>query len=1072
MTVVNVSNFAFHVVLGRWLGPESYGVLVTLLSVTAILTVPLAAVQTTVTLSVAELPEGEEAPPLGRLIRITVGVGAAAVVLWTLATSSVDGFLHLAKSPTATIVLGLWLLPSIVIAVLQGVLIGQRRFKVVALSQLVGVGLARLFLGIVLVKAGLGVTGAIAATVIGAAISCMLLLPALRPQLTWRGTFVPRARDALLAAGALGGATVLLGLDTWLARHFLGAGDAGYFAAAATAGRAALFLPAAITVVYFPRLAASRGAGPEARRALFRCLGLVAAVAFGTATVITLLPGATIGVMFGAGYGPSSGIVGLLAFADAAIALGTCLVYFHVARRSRVALGAWPVCALAAVLAALFHGSDLVLAVDMLVSGIAFLVGMAVPTAAAVLRSTAQEASAKIRISTLIDAPDLDLTVVVPYYNVGRERLRTHLEGVCEVLSSTGASFEVIPVSDGSTDGSEAAMTGLPASLVRPIVLLENRGKGDALRIGLTYGRGRYLGFIDGDGDIPATVLRGFVRSIQEGQPELVIGSKRHPEAKVVYPAIRRVYSVVYQILIRVLFGLDVRDTQTGVKLVRRDVLAEVLPRMVEKRFAFDLELLAVAHRLGYRDTAELPVEIRERFSSTISVKAVWRMLQDTVATSYRLYLLRFYDPPLALAGGDHDPYLHLRQGEGLRILLCNWRDIAHPQAGGAEVYTLSVAREWVRCGHKVTWFTSAVSGRPSLEVVDGVKIIRRGGRHSVYGEARRYFERQGRGRFDLVIDEVNTRPFGTARWAQGTPSVALVHQVAREVWFHEMRWPMALLGRYVLEPRWLRNLGQAPVLTVSESSRASLRSYGLSNVWIVPEGQSRVERPAVEREPVPTMVFVGRLAANKRPGDAIDAFASVRRRLVDAQLWVIGSGPQEEELRRRAPEGVTFLGRLPEDEKFERLARAHVLLATSVREGWGLNVSEAAQVGTPAVAYNVAGLSDSVTASDGILVEPVPAAMATALVEHLPRWAAGDLRPVRGDGVKPWPEVARALLATSRESVGIKARDRTDGPVLVPDAELPRRRRLPTRLDPSALARLVAREGVPVAMAAREPGR
>jgi glycosyltransferase involved in cell wall biosynthesis/O-antigen/teichoic acid export membrane protein len=1021
VTVVNLSNFVFHIVLSRLLGPVSYGALGALLNVTAVLTVPIAALQATVTQSVAEQPEGTT-PPLGRLLRVSLIVGVAGVLLWTAATPTIDRFFHL-TSPRPTVVLGPWLLLSVVGAVLQGVLIGQRRFHVVAISQLAGVGLSRLAFGVILVKLGLGVTGGVAATVIGSTVSCLVLLYPLRTQLRWHGTIVPRGKDAALSMVSLSGATLLLGLDTWLGRHFLAALAAGYFAAATTAGRIALFLPAAITIVYFPQLAATGGTGPAARRVLARCVALVALVSFGAAGAIVLLPSTTVDLLFGAAYARSASAVGIVAFADAAIAVATCLVYYQVARRSRLALSAWPTCVFAAALAALFHGSIVVLALDMLTASAVFLIGLGVPTAVSVLRSLAEETSSLPRVAALLEEADLDLTVVVPFHNVGPERLRAHLASVCEVLAVTGTSFEVVPVSDGSTDGSEQALGDLPPSLVRPIVFADNRGKGEALRIGLAHGRGRYLGFIDGDGDIPAGVLTGFVELARNQQPDMVVGSKRHPGSRIAYPAIRRLYSFAYQLLTRTLFGLRVRDTQTGVKLVRRDVLAEVLPRMVEKRFAFDLELLAVAHRLGYRQTAELPVEIGERFTSTISPGAVWRMLQDTLATFYRLQVLRFYDPPLALPDGPRNGLARLQKGEPLRILVCNWRDLAHPQAGGAEVYTHAVASEWVQSGHHVTWFTSAVAGRPSLEVVDGVHIVRRGGRYTVYRQAQRFFERQGRGRFDLVVDEVNTRPFGAAGWAADTPVVAVVHQVAREVWFHEVVWPLALLGRFWLEPRWLRRLSDIPVLTLSESSRASLQSYGLTNIWVVPPGQSPLERPAVERECVPTMVFVGRLASNKRPDDVLAAFRSVRRRLADAQLWMVGTGPLEEELRRRAPEGVTFFGRLSEGDKVDRLARAHALVVTSVREGWGLNVSEAAQVGTPAVAYDVAGLRDSVSASGGLLVDPEPGALADVLVEHLPRWTGGDLPPVRCDVVAPWAEVADTFFTTAKEGLVVTAK-------------------------------------------------
>jgi glycosyltransferase involved in cell wall biosynthesis len=251
---------------------------------------------------------------------------------------------------------------------------------------------------------------------------------------------------------------------------------------------------------------------------------------------------------------------------------------------------------------------------------------------------------------SLSDGPTLDLTVVVPYFNPG-DRVRETVDELVRTLSGTGASFEVIAVSDGSTDGSERALKDLPAELVRTVRLQHNHGKGEALRVGFTMGRGRFLGFIDADGDLPpdqVATLAAIAHETVTPAPDVVLGSKRHPASEVVYPPLRRVYSWVWQQLVLALFGLRVRDTQTGLKLVRREVLADVLPRMLEKRFAFDLELLVVASRLGHRRFVEVPVRIRERFGSTVSPRAVVGMLADLIAIFYRLRVSRHYDEPSA----------------------------------------------------------------------------------------------------------------------------------------------------------------------------------------------------------------------------------------------------------------------------------------------------------------------------------------------------------------------------------------------------------------------------------------
>ena len=138
--------------------------------------------------------------------------------------------------------------------------------------------------------------------------------------------------------------------------------------------------------------------------------------------------------------------------------------------------------------------------------------------------------------------PTLDVSIVVPYYNPGN-RLRTTVEDMVRVLDASGMTFEIITVSDGSTDGSPFTLEGFPESVVRRMNFAKNFGKGHALRAGLATGRGRYLGFIDADGDISPELLAPFVSIMQSEQPDIIIGSKRHPESSVHYPPLRRLYS-------------------------------------------------------------------------------------------------------------------------------------------------------------------------------------------------------------------------------------------------------------------------------------------------------------------------------------------------------------------------------------------------------------------------------------------------------------------------------------------------------------------------------------------------
>jgi glycosyltransferase involved in cell wall biosynthesis len=246
---------------------------------------------------------------------------------------------------------------------------------------------------------------------------------------------------------------------------------------------------------------------------------------------------------------------------------------------------------------------------------------------------------------TGLPAPTLDVSIVVPYYNPGG-RLRSTVEHMVRVLDASGMSFEIITVSE---------------TVVRRMEFERNAGKGHALRAGLGQGRGRYLGFIDADGDISPEFLAPFVTIMRTEEPDIIIGSKRHPWSRVHYPPLRRLYSWGYQHLIHLLFRMNVKDTQVGIKLVDRRVIADVLPLLRENRFALDLELLVLAHRLGYSRIVEAPVRIDERFGSTISLKAVWRLLVDTLGLWVRYSVRHEYERALAArladgAGGTGRP--------------------------------------------------------------------------------------------------------------------------------------------------------------------------------------------------------------------------------------------------------------------------------------------------------------------------------------------------------------------------------------------------------------------------------
>jgi glycosyltransferase involved in cell wall biosynthesis len=321
-----------------------------------------------------------------------------------------------------------------------------------------------------------------------------------------------------------------------------------------------------------------------------------------------------------------------------------------------------------------------------------------------------------------------------------------------------------------------------------------------------------------------------------------------------------------------------------------------------------------------------------------------------------------------------------------LKILIFNWRDIKSPAAGGAEVFTHEIAKRLVLMGHKITLFTAAFAGSRKSEMIDGVEIIRSGGRYCVYSKARQYYKKHSR-EFDVVIDEINTRPFMTPKFVKdGTPVIALIHQLAREFWFYETPFPLSWIGYHWLEDRWLKNYTDIPTITISQSSKNDLIDFGFKDISIIPIGINFKPLPGIpEKEKEPTLIFVGRMGHAKRPDHVMAAFTYIIQSIPDAKLWMVGDGAMRKKLEVNKPDGVTFFGHVDGEKKYELLSRAHAILVPGVREGWGLVVTEANAMGTPAVGYDVHGLRDSIRDGEtGLLCDCNPEAMADKAVRLL----------------------------------------------------------------------------------------
>jgi glycosyltransferase involved in cell wall biosynthesis len=243
---------------------------------------------------------------------------------------------------------------------------------------------------------------------------------------------------------------------------------------------------------------------------------------------------------------------------------------------------------------------------------------------------------------------------VVPVYNGGKEIV----DNVGVIRRAVTAELadgdvEVIVVSDGSIDGTDERLLAARSDVgMRVIHYDRNLGKGYAVKIGALAADGRWIAIVDADLDLDPAAIPSYLDVARREDLDFAIGSKRHPDSVVHYPRSRRVASWAYQQLNRLLFRLEVRDTQVGLKVFRREVADEVVPLLLVKQFAFDLELLAVARALGFERIREMPVRLDYRFTgSGVGSRAVVRALWDTAAVFYRLRILKTYQRKRELLG-------------------------------------------------------------------------------------------------------------------------------------------------------------------------------------------------------------------------------------------------------------------------------------------------------------------------------------------------------------------------------------------------------------------------------------
>lgn len=325
-----------------------------------------------------------------------------------------------------------------------------------------------------------------------------------------------------------------------------------------------------------------------------------------------------------------------------------------------------------------------------------------------------------------------------------------------------------------------------------------------------------------------------------------------------------------------------------------------------------------------------------------------------------------------------------------MRIVLFNWRDRKHPRAGGAELYTHEALSALARRGHECTWFTSSSPQSADQERAENYTVIRRGTELTCRLHAYKWLRRQI-DKFDLVIDEVNTLPWASPL-IDGMKTILLIHQLAREVWWAEAPPGVSLVG-YAMEPALLRPYRNSEVITVSPSSAESLREIGLRGRINIVENPLEPSTCLQIKSSPGLIGYVGRVTRSKRVDHIIRAFAIASNHEQKARLVIVGGGdPREFErlstLANKLGVGnrVQFTGRVSEQMRDDVMAKMDLLALASLREGWGLVVSEVARYGIPSVAYPVPGLKDSIINEEtGLLsYDESPEALADCILKLL----------------------------------------------------------------------------------------
>lgn len=325
-----------------------------------------------------------------------------------------------------------------------------------------------------------------------------------------------------------------------------------------------------------------------------------------------------------------------------------------------------------------------------------------------------------------------------------------------------------------------------------------------------------------------------------------------------------------------------------------------------------------------------------------------------------------------------------------MNILILNWRDMKHPLAGGAEISLLEHAKYWHAHGATITWFSSQFRGSKEKELLDGITYIRKGSHFTVHLWFIYFYLLNKFANATVIIDCFHFLPFFTPLYVKEKKIIAFINEIAGNLWFSNLSYIFAFIG-YHLERVFFVFYKNQLFITASDSTKNDLLKVGIldKNITIINHGATLGKVSlSVKKEKYPTFMFLGRISSDKGIKDALLAFIEIKHEFKNAKLWIAGREEKAGGLSKlfaslslsEAKDSITYYGFISEAKKFELLKRSWVLLHTSVKEGWGLTVIEAASQGTPTIGYNVEGLRDSIKNNvTGLLTEKNPESMAAA---------------------------------------------------------------------------------------------